>query len=90
LRPNGWLKLRAVSSAVRPRHRLDLRQLDSADRQEPLPGAHDDLANAVAGALTLAAGGPPRMIISDALLAWSRIPSRPRSRSLFAQSYRVF
>jgi len=63
-----------------------LRQLDSADRQEPLPGAHDDLANAVAGALTLAAGGPPRMIISDALLAWSRIPSRP----LFAQSYRVF
>jgi len=50
------------------------------------PGAHDDLANAVAGALTLAAGGPPRMIISDALLAWSRIPSRP----LFAQSYRVF
>ena len=36
-----------------------LRQLDSADRQEPLPGAHDDLANAVAGALTLAALGRP-------------------------------
>jgi hypothetical protein len=37
------------------------------------PGAHDDIANAVAGALVLASANMP-MIITDAVLAWSRAP----------------
>jgi hypothetical protein len=38
------------------------------------PGAHDDIANSVAGALLLASAKTP-MIISDAVLAWSGQPA---------------
>ena len=38
------------------------------------PGAHDDIANSVAGALLLAVAVKP-MIISDAVLAWSGQPA---------------
>lgn len=42
------------------------------------PGGHDDLANAVAGAADLVATRRAPMIISDAVLAHSQIPDRPR------------
>jgi hypothetical protein len=35
---------------------------------------HDDLANAVAGALVLASGKNRVMIISDAVMAWASSP----------------
>ena len=38
------------------------------------PGAHDDIANAVAGALVIASAKTP-MIISDAILAWAGQPA---------------
>jgi hypothetical protein len=38
------------------------------------PGAHDDIANAVAGALVIALANIP-MVISDAILAWSGQPA---------------
>jgi hypothetical protein len=38
------------------------------------PGAHDDIANAVAGALVIALANIP-MVISDAVLAWSGQPA---------------
>ena len=40
------------------------------------PGAHDDIANAVGGALTLAVGKPRAMVISDELPEWASMPSR--------------
>jgi hypothetical protein len=39
------------------------------------PGAHDDVANSVAGALLLVSANRP-MVISDAALAWSSQPAR--------------
>ena len=38
------------------------------------PGARDDLANAALGVLVLTAGGPPRLIITDEMLA--EVPRR--------------
>jgi hypothetical protein len=49
---------------------------DSIDHS---PGAHDDIANAVCGALLLAAGAKP-FIISDAVLAWSGQPAPAMQR----------
>jgi Terminase large subunit, T4likevirus-type, N-terminal len=43
------------------------------------PGAHDDIANAVAGALVLAVAKRP-MIISDAVLQWSQQPTATMQR----------
>jgi hypothetical protein len=40
------------------------------------PGAHDDLANAVCGALLLAVGGQRPLVISQAVLARSARPDR--------------
>lgn len=40
------------------------------------PGDHDDWANAVAGAVWCATGGRRQLVISDAALAASRVPSR--------------
>jgi hypothetical protein len=45
------------------------------------PGAHDDIANAVAGALVLAAGKTP-MIITDKILQWSGQPALSAQRTL--------
>jgi hypothetical protein len=45
---------------------------DSIDHS---PGAKDDVANSVAGALVLAAGKTP-MIITDKILQWSAQPAR--------------
>lgn len=45
------------------------------DRIDHSPGAHDDCANAAAGALTLAAGGKQPLIVSDDALAASRCAS---------------
>jgi len=45
------------------------------------PGAHDDIANAVAGALVLASAKTP-MIITDAVLQWSRQPVLAAQRTL--------
>src|ERR1700731_1594128 len=45
------------------------------------PGAHDDIANSVAGALVLASANRP-LIISDAALAWSRQPAARMERTL--------
>jgi hypothetical protein len=44
------------------------------------PGAHDDVANSVAGALVLAAGKTP-MIISAAVLEWARQPALAAQRT---------
>jgi hypothetical protein len=44
------------------------------------PGAHDDIANAVAGALVLAAGKTP-MIITDRILQWSAQPALAAQRT---------
>jgi hypothetical protein len=44
------------------------------DSIDHCPGAHDDVANAVAGALVMAAGGPPPLLITAAVLARSRAP----------------
>jgi hypothetical protein len=43
------------------------------------PGAHDDIANAVAGALVLASAKTP-MIITDAVLQWSQSPALSAQR----------
>jgi hypothetical protein len=41
-------------------------------------GGHDDLSNSAAGALALAESiGAHRLVISDAVLRWAAIPSRP-------------
>jgi hypothetical protein len=40
------------------------------------PGVHDDIANAVGGALTLAVGKPRAMVISDELLERAACLSR--------------
>jgi hypothetical protein len=45
------------------------------------PGAHDDSANAVAGALVLASAKTP-MIITDKILQWSRQPVLAAQRTL--------
>jgi len=45
------------------------------------PGAHDDIANAVAGALVLASGRVP-LVITDAILEWSRGPTPLMQRTL--------
>jgi hypothetical protein len=45
------------------------------------PGAHDDIANAVAGALVIAVANIP-MVISDAVLAWSGQPAPGVQRQL--------
>jgi hypothetical protein len=45
------------------------------------PGAHDDIANAVAGALVLASAKTP-MIITDAVLQWSQQPVLAAQRTL--------
>jgi hypothetical protein len=45
------------------------------------PGGHDDVSNSVAGALLLAVGVKP-MIISDAVLQWSRQPASSMQRTL--------
>jgi len=45
------------------------------------PGAHDDIANAVAGALVLASGRVP-LVITDAILEWSRGPVPAAQRTL--------
>jgi hypothetical protein len=39
-------------------------------------GAHDEIASAVGGGLTLAVGKPRAMVISDELLEWASMPSR--------------
>jgi hypothetical protein len=44
------------------------------DSIDHAPGSHDDVANAVAGALILAAA-KTQMKISDAILEWSRNPA---------------
>jgi hypothetical protein len=44
------------------------------DSIDHAPGAHDDIANAVAGALVIALANIP-MVISDAILAWSGQPA---------------
>jgi hypothetical protein len=44
------------------------------DSIDHAPGAHDDVANAVAGALVIALANIP-MVISDAILAWSGQPA---------------
>jgi hypothetical protein len=52
------------------------------DSIDHAPGAHDDIANSVAGAALLALGARPQMVITEAILAQSRIPTkwaRPRS-----------
>ena len=41
-----------------------------------VPGAHDDIINAVGGALALVIGKPRAMVISDELLEWASMPSR--------------
>ena len=46
------------------------------DSIDHAPGAHDDVANAVAGALLEAAGGRGPLVISDALLERSARPAR--------------
>ena len=38
--------------------------------------AHDDIANAVGGALTFAVGKPRAIVISDELPEWASIPSK--------------
>jgi len=45
------------------------------------PGAKDDVANAAAGVLVLASGNVP-MIITDAVLQWSRQPALAMQRTL--------
>ena len=50
------------------------------------PGAHDDVANAVAGALVLASAKAP-MIITDAVLAWSRAPQSALASQVTLRTY---
>jgi hypothetical protein len=50
------------------------------------PGAHDDVANAVAGALVLASAKAP-MIITDAVLAWSRAPQSAPASQVTLRTY---
>ena len=47
------------------------------ERIDHARGSHDDLANSAAGALALAAGGPPRLVITPAMLRWAAIPACP-------------
>ena len=49
------------------------------DSIDHAPGAHDDIANAVAGALVLASGRVP-LVITDAILAWARQPALAMQR----------
>ena len=46
------------------------------------PGSHDDVANAVAGALVLASGRIP-FVITDAVLEWSRQPAPAMQQRTF-------
>jgi hypothetical protein len=46
------------------------------------PGAHDDVANAVAGALVLASGRVP-FVITDTVLQWSRQPAPAMQQRTF-------
>jgi hypothetical protein len=48
------------------------------DSIDHAPGGHDDIANAVAGALVLAAGKAGPLIVSRALLAKTGLPGPPR------------
>jgi hypothetical protein len=48
------------------------------DSIDHAPGGHDDIANCVAGALTLAAAsGARRIVITPAMLRWAAIPACP-------------
>jgi hypothetical protein len=49
------------------------------DSIDHAPGAHDDIANAVAGALLLAVAVKP-LVITDAVLAWSAQPAAAMQR----------
>jgi len=40
------------------------------------PGAHDDVANAVAGVLVLTANAPGLFVVTEELMAWARQPRR--------------
>jgi hypothetical protein len=51
------------------------------DSIDHAPGARDDVANSVAGALVLASGQVP-LIIPDSILQWSATPRRPMGRTL--------
>lgn len=44
------------------------------------PAGHDDVVNAAAGALVMAAGGQPQIIITDEALMRARMPAFPRVR----------
>ncbi len=58
------------------------------DSIDHCPGAHDDVANAVAGALVLASGRVP-LVITDSVLAWSRssTPAMQRTFHSFEGGY---
>jgi hypothetical protein len=58
------------------------------DSIDHAPGAHDDLANSVAGALTLAAGGRPPMKISSAAMARARERPVPGATGRFPSARR--
>lgn len=50
------------------------------DSIDHAPGAHDDVANSVAGALLLASAKKKPMVVSDEALAFSRRPGPPSNR----------
>lgn len=64
---------RLISQLVGLERRTSRGGRDSIDHA---PNAHDDLANAVAGASSLVAAGKAPVLISENALAWSRQPDR--------------
>ena len=52
------------------------------DSIDHAPGAHDDIVNAVCGALVLAASGKAQLIVTSAVLARARMPMRTRAGNI--------